>query len=721
MKLIKLRPCQLLLGLVLVFFGCDKAELDSPIAVKPQPLNSKEINILVDNALNFSNYRAHTIIDSMAMDKPNERLYGPQDVESILFFTDKISGEITALVPLDSETSGVTVNVETVTAGVLTLAPLYTSLTHEQKIELSQQILSEDSYRQLKGIVGEILYKQEPIFSEKPEFINQLLKVNSYILKTYFPDLQPEGGRINLGKEDFQSFVSSENGLTVFNQVSSYVFLKFTPNTGGDPVTHTLQPKPINQIEESKVERVSLGLKDDCYKLEINQTDNEVISKNLDQLGQEMASAFLSVILSDFTGNGISSCLIELSGILSLELKSALEEFGNLSRTEILLKTTIIAGDLLVVAVKEKKCNTLFFNTFAVAKVVASATNLYVNLYKAARFTYEVSEASAFAFSLVPSLRIELSKDLQLYEGNLIEACVKVVKDGTLDQDSPAGKELLIKIKLDTISQYADWKKSGFKVSWSLPPLNGELTAASLATDNEGKASVLWTMPNEPNAVVTLSVDLKDKENDHLFGSPLTFQVKIKEEPKDGTFTDPRDGNVYKTVKIGNQTWFAENLLYSGNIPEITSNEAWASNFNTSSSNPGWAYDNLGGKHYNWYAVNTNTLCPSGWRIPTSSDWQILRNFLGGINVAGGKMKSLSGWNPPNTDANNESGFNGMATGYRGTHGDLKLQGFNGYWWSSNVYNGNNGLTTYLSHDNGKLNENYNHKSGGFPCRCLKD
>ncbi len=113
-----------------------------------------------------------------------------------------------------------------------------------------------------------------------------------------------------------------------------------------------------------------------------------------------------------------------------------------------------------------------------------------------------------------------------------------------------------------------------------------------------------------------------------------------------GSFTDSRDGKVYKTVKIGTQTWMAENLA-----------------FKTESGC--WAYDNdesnvaKYGRFYNW--ETSKKVCPAGWHLPSDKEWKTLTDFLGGENVAGGKMKSKTDWNDPNTGATNKSGFNGSS------------------------------------------------------------
>lgn len=203
----------------------------------------------------------------------------------------------------------------------------------------------------------------------------------------------------------------------------------------------------------------------------------------------------------------------------------------------------------------------------------------------------------------------------------------------------------------------------------------------------------------------------------------------IVEGPEYGTFTDPRDGNVYKTVKIGNQVWFAENLRYAGNIPQVTSQQAWAAIWNNGNptGQPAWAYYNNDpsyndtyGKLYNWYAVNTGTLCPPGWHIPTDSEWTTLTNYLGGS--AGGKMKSITGWNAPNTGATNESGFTGLPGGSRDINGVFVALGFAGTWWGSNPNSiPNQAWHRFLSYNGDYIAWSSGLRARGWSCRCLRD
>ncbi len=142
-------------------------------------------------------------------------------------------------------------------------------------------------------------------------------------------------------------------------------------------------------------------------------------------------------------------------------------------------------------------------------------------------------------------------------------------------------------------------------------------------------------------------------------------------------FTDPRDGNTYNTVLIGDQCWMRENLAW---LPEVHSG------MTGSDSKPHYyVYDYLGddveeakatenyknyGVLYNWHAAQD--ACPPGWRLPKYADWQELAGYLGGGSVAGGKLKSTRThpdshpkWLSPNKDATNESGFTSVPGGQR--------------------------------------------------------
>jgi uncharacterized protein (TIGR02145 family) len=130
------------------------------------------------------------------------------------------------------------------------------------------------------------------------------------------------------------------------------------------------------------------------------------------------------------------------------------------------------------------------------------------------------------------------------------------------------------------------------------------------------------------------------------------------------------------------------------------------------------------GKLYNWYAVvDPRHVCPSGWHEPTLAEWATLTDYLGGLVVAGGKMKitGFQYWLSPNTDATNESGFSGLPSGYRYIDGTYDAIGGSCYLWSSSDSGGDSAGSRYLYSTYGNAFLNYWNKQSGFSVRCLRD
>lgn len=203
-----------------------------------------------------------------------------------------------------------------------------------------------------------------------------------------------------------------------------------------------------------------------------------------------------------------------------------------------------------------------------------------------------------------------------------------------------------------------------------------------------------------------------------------------------GTLTDI-DGNSYLTFSIGGQTWMRENLRtthYSNGepLPEVVLFGEW-----TALQTGAWSwYDNdytnekYYGKLYNWYAVTDQRgLCPTGWHVATHDDWTTLIDNLGGIYVAGGKMKSTGTfqsntglWNQPNTNANNESGFTGFPGGLK-ANTQFYLKGDHGYWWTSDEFelDANQANLSYLHYFENQIYRLPSPKFYGLSVRCIQD
>ena len=200
------------------------------------------------------------------------------------------------------------------------------------------------------------------------------------------------------------------------------------------------------------------------------------------------------------------------------------------------------------------------------------------------------------------------------------------------------------------------------------------------------------------------------------------------------TITDV-DGNVYTSVTIGTQEWMIENLRttkYSDGtaIPNVTDKTQW-----TVLSTGSWChydndnqYDTIYGKLYNWYAVETGKLCPTGWHVPTDAEWTVLTDYLtanGHSGAEGTALKATSGWNDYNGQSGNgtdDYGWNGLPGGYlRGNNGDFDIIGTNGLWWSSSNDASGSAWYRILNNHNDELATSYGYQRNGYNIRCLRD
>jgi uncharacterized protein (TIGR02145 family) len=245
---------------------------------------------------------------------------------------------------------------------------------------------------------------------------------------------------------------------------------------------------------------------------------------------------------------------------------------------------------------------------------------------------------------------------------------------------------------------------------------------------------------------MTFSSSKKDERNQgsipdmgRLSSTALSDKAKI-------IYEKVRDieGNVYKTVKIGNQWWMAENLKttrykdgksidYPG-----SDNTLWESN---SSGAYAWYNDDTNfkfyyGALYNWYAVNTGKLCPKGWHVSSDDEWKTLEAYLGITgdldyegergSLEGGKLKEAGflHWFSPNAGATNENGFTALACSFRyqsGSYYPHTQQDQNGVFWTLMIIDPYSAWNRALHHSNSTINRLPQPYNQGFSVRCIKD
>ena len=170
---------------------------------------------------------------------------------------------------------------------------------------------------------------------------------------------------------------------------------------------------------------------------------------------------------------------------------------------------------------------------------------------------------------------------------------------------------------------------------------------------------------------------------------------------------DQRDGKKYRTVRIGEQTWMAENLNYK------TPNSYCYNSVSNCSKY---------GRLYKWDAATV--ACPNGWHLPDKVEFETLFNSVGGKQDAGKNLKSKNGWYKGG-DGNNIFGFSALPAGFRDDGRNYKGVNNDAYFWSSTEYSSEYigsvayYMNLYYDYDGASLSAN--HKDLGFSVRCLKD
>jgi uncharacterized protein (TIGR02145 family) len=299
------------------------------------------------------------------------------------------------------------------------------------------------------------------------------------------------------------------------------------------------------------------------------------------------------------------------------------------------------------------------------------------------------------------------------------------------------------------------------KITFSLIPASGPPEADFTATPNEGTAPLTVNFTDQStNAPNTWHWDFGDgtssnlQSPEHNYASPGYYTVTLEATNNygsgnisktdfikaytneiSGSIIDPRDGHVYKTIGIGIQTWFAENL-----------------NFETEKS---WCYDNdpdnceKYGRLYQWKTIMNGELasdevpsgvqgiCPAGWHIPSDAEWMILEMYIGmskseayGINKwrgtdEGKKLKSVDGWND-NGNGTDAVGFAALSSGYLfnpDINGDELFyhQGEYGYWWTSKGDNVVDAYVRILGYNENRVHRTTKPLGFVYSVRCVKD
>jgi len=203
----------------------------------------------------------------------------------------------------------------------------------------------------------------------------------------------------------------------------------------------------------------------------------------------------------------------------------------------------------------------------------------------------------------------------------------------------------------------------------------------------------------------TMTISLKNgKKVDYS----LSDIEKITYSNNSNSFVDSRDGKEYKIIRIGNQIWMAENLNFETNGSYC---------YETRYSNC-----DVFGKLYTWNTAQN--VCPTGWHLPSDSEWQTMIDYLGGNINAINKLKSSGSeyWGLSNS-GNNSSGFHALPGGYFTNAGRYSYIMIDGIWWTSSSYSNNSDRAWYraIGQSYSNLQAGHDQKNIAASVRCVKN
>ncbi len=365
-----------------------------------------------------------------------------------------------------------------------------------------------------------------------------------------------------------------------------------------------------------------------------------------------------------------------------------------------------------------------------------------LNLSEVNIFPNPVTDKSSIIFNVENSGNIIV--DLFDLSGNRVVSIQKEVSVGIQKFTLIGLKSGVYIVKVQTKNRVMCGKILSQNIGISCPSISYEGTLKTDIFSKNSPQTVVQMQFNDGDTLFLRSFSGKFITNDTLMPTQGTNVTINFAQAVDF------DGNSYPTVQIGSQIWMAQNLRvthYSNGdaIPEISDYGVWANLDDNNIDDAFCWFDNDTsnaipyGALYTWAAAmgdnavssgsspsGVQGICPNGWHLPSDNEFTQLANYLGGWDIAGGKLKDTNSvyWNNPNEDATNETGFAGIGSGYRydykGDFADLKI---GGYWWTSteNPSNTSDAFIRDLLASGHQLLRYDFLKSHGYSVRCVRD
>jgi uncharacterized protein (TIGR02145 family) len=313
--------------------------------------------------------------------------------------------------------------------------------------------------------------------------------------------------------------------------------------------------------------------------------------------------------------------------------------------------------------------------------------------------------------------------------------CQEVIISKDIEKKLPVyltSKQFSTQVNGNVTGDYTGKAMSDLKVIVLNP--DGTESGLKAVTGFDGDYSITPVPKGERTVIVKMNNEVISRQNIYLNDLEQEFNVIVPETFK---FRDNRDGHRYLAMRIGNQTWMAENLAF---LPEVSppadqsldDPKYYVYDYEGESFEEAMSLDNFReyGVLYNYTAAKE--ACPDGWHLPSDKEWQILEKNMGmsssnaeriGWRHSGEeaiRLKSADGWTEDG-NGDNSSGFNALPAGIRNGNGQFNYSGRFSYFWTSSTHISTNAWSRHMLYASDGVFRAYSSKRAGLSVRCIKD
>lgn len=638
--------------LLVAFWSCKDTDDNQSIIPTPEvrtPPNEQAqlLSVKVYSPLTFNNSRVYTPIDSLDSSRLQEGMFFTKDQPAYVIILDQATGEILAYVKKDSLSNEVTINARNVALAMLESVPALSALSAANLPEALQSLRQSREFGEFEQFIGGRLASRTPIYRESETFVNLLLAMNRHINENFF-EIPVWINEAETSRIDYSAWLKAESGGIMINNEYSFVEVSFTASNFS--AKEILEPRGmIGTLFTPTVTPIAgLGLLDGCYTVRFTQETDDVYAKNLQKAIEKLILMAAGELFSNLNTDCKKDLIIQLyNDLIPFVNQVTSGQITDLEQAVEWIFTNFfdILSNLVKDGLSSEACLNILNIDNALGALIIEQLKTANAIVKAGNSLYDLAQVAPFIIACYPEFQIDFSMDAEIYFSALYPACLSVDHlDPFIRFETESGGTVSPGVLILERSRFDNWNPARFAISWIVEEGNGTISQTNTQTDSEAQSRIEWSFPEEFEGVARLVAEVKNKEGNHLYGSPLEFLAEV-ESPN--VFIDPRDDRRYPIVEIGSQTWLGRNMnFFGGNSDCYDNNPENCRTF---------------GRMYDW--ASALTACPPGWHLPNDAEWMTLIDFAGGRFNAGRLLKSTTMWNPPAINGTNQTGFNALPGG----------------------------------------------------------